>query len=205
MMNPYASHYLNLVPYTTALREQTEAVRLVRAGEKAAILLGFESESVITLGRRANAQVDLIGTLRQGVQVVEVDRGGQATLHNPGQLVIFPIAQIRAIGARRWVEGLSEVTRLCLQEYKIESHWHSDRPGLYTAHGKIMACGVRLNGGISTHGVAINVCNDLTDFAMIRACGHNNQTMDRMGSNLDLAEIFTRWCQGFKTHFASIS
>lgn len=171
-------------------------------------ILGFEPEPVVTLGVRARGDQDLpFGSdkLKElGYSVLPVDRGGQATLHNPGQLVIFPVWPIREFGVRRWVEGLAEITRDCLANWGIVSEWDHARPGLYTSQGKIMACGVRIRRGMSTHGVAINVRNELADFALIRACGHSQMPMDKMAAHvpdIQLREVFSRWMEEFVKRF----
>jgi lipoyl(octanoyl) transferase len=198
------SRFLGLIPYSSALASQADVLATVHAAALPGVILGFEALPVVTLGIRALGTDLLISRaelLARGFSVVAVDRGGQATLHNPGQLVIFPVCNMRAIGARSWVEGLAEVTRQCLLVFGIESHWQVRQPGLHTARGKIMACGVRLKRGVSTHGIAINVSNELADFSLIRACGIQNAPIDKMGDGLNPREVFDVWCNKFRVHW----
>jgi lipoyl(octanoyl) transferase len=194
--------YLGRIPYSQALLRQNDARQTILASDFKGVILGFESEPVITYGARA-ADCDFkfprAELESRGFELLEVDRGGQATIHNPGQLVIFPVWAMRSIGARRWVESLAEITRLTLAQWNITSQWRDDQPGLHTAHGKIMACGVRIRQGISTHGVALNVHNNLADFALIRSCGISSAPLDRMGDGVDLPSIFAAWVDNFRS------
>lgn len=197
--------FLGRVEFTRALREQEKALARITSGRSDHFIFGFEAEPVITLGLRAEVDADLLFShaelQRRGFSVAHVDRGGQVTLHNPGQLVIFPIYPMREIGARAWVKGLAHVTQECLREWNIESHWQERQPGLYTERGKIMACGVRIRNGLSTHGVAINVSNLLTDFSLIRACGLRDAALDRMGEGVETRQVFVSWVEKFKIRF----
>jgi len=183
---------------------QADILATVHAAASPGVVLGFEALRVVTLGVRA-AGADLVVSRSalesRGFAVVDVDRGGQATLHNPGQLVIFPVWEMRAIGARAWVEGLAEITRQCLLEFGVEAHWKDAYPGLHTSRGKIMACGVRLKRGVSTHGIALNVSNDLNEFSLIRACGVQNAPIDKLGDGRNLREVFDVWCNKFRAHW----
>jgi lipoyl(octanoyl) transferase len=191
--------FLNKITFAQALHEQSAALDTLYCGKAAAVLLGFECfKPVITLGRRGRAEQDI---LRAAFEILTVDRGGQATLHNPGQLVIFPLMSVRRCGVRAWIEGLASVTQKCLRTHAIESHWDSTNPGLYTANGKIMACGVRIHRGISTHGVSINIKNDLSEFSVIRSCGVQDAPLDRVGEQVQISEFFEQWAEIFKTHF----
>lgn len=194
--------FLGQVPFSEALAQQQAAWQRVHEGGPA-LLLGFESEPVITLGVRGQVSDDLISTTadlsQAGFTFAQLDRGGQATLHNPGQLVIFPIFDVRAHGARAWVCALAKATRETLAHWSVDSQWDEARPGVYTLKGKIAAMGVRIRHGISTHGVAINVSNRLEDFAHIRACGISAAPVDRIGTHTDPAAVFKIWVEKFQT------
>lgn len=192
--------FLGRVALADALLQQSEIHKNTVADSREGMLLGFEAEPVITLGLRAGSE-DVLSTSsdleRLGFTIHRVDRGGQATLHHPGQLVIFPVWTVRGIGVQNWVKSLAEITAQTLREWNIESHWDSENPGLYTREGKIMACGVRIRQGVSTHGIALNVSNRLEDFALIRACGRKNAKIDRMGEGINLASVFAVWSEKF--------
>jgi lipoyl(octanoyl) transferase len=134
--------------------------------------LAGEHPTVITQGVRGAAG-DLVAP-QCGYPVFQVDRGGQTTLHNPGQLVIYPIArtqpgmlaQARAsklllLSVRDW---LADVTGVLLEAPK-------GRPGLFAADRKVAAIGLSIHGCITMHGIAINCCNDLSPWQTIIPCG----------------------------------
>ncbi len=159
-------------------------------------LLGFELEPVVTLGARASAQ-DLLWHEQQwrdrGYTVERAERGGQATIHNPGQLVIFPVVNIREWGVKKFVRLLAETTRVFLLENGCETRWDECNPGLYSPQGKVVSIGLRVRKGVVTHGLAINVHNDLAAFSGIRVCGSRAMTLDRLHTAKPLSELFSSW------------
>ena len=149
--------------------------------------MGLEHPPVVTLGVRGGPQDLLFSSAyfaNQGIECVTTDRGGEATFHNPGQLVIYPILHLKELGlsARTYVELLQNVTMRALESLGIASHKLRNEPGVFTARGKIASVGVRIANGVSRHGVAINVCNDLNGFSLIRVCGKAQQSMDRVAN-----------------------
>lgn len=191
--------FLGRVHYSAALELQDEVVKQIRQGQPGQII-GFESEPVITLGRRAQATdllIDEDNLVQSGFSSLRVDRGGQATLHNPGQLVIFPVLRFAPLVPRDWVCRLSQVTKLWLEGMDCSTVWDEARPGLYSGCGKVMAMGLRFQQGISTHGLAINVHNDLAPFSWIVPCGSKGAGVDRLKTNLSLEALFASWCDSF--------
>lgn len=165
---------------------------------------GVEYPLTITLGKRADPLKDIKASLKilreKNIQIVGVDRGGHATLHNPGQLVIYPHLNIRnrQIKVRNYVALIEATTKRFLRGFGIESATHGDEPGLFTARGKIAFFGVRVQRGMTSHGLAINVRNSLTDFSLIRSCGKSEETFSAMqdfGVNAPLSYLFSRWCE----------
>ena len=193
------SEYLGRVPFARALARQEELWRRAR-DEGHGTLLGFECDApTITHGKRAAAADVLLPAselARRGFVSHVVDRGGQVTLHNPGQLVLFPVFPVREWGARRWVERLAETTRRTLAGRGLTASFDPCRPGLYSARGKVAAMGLRIRQGVSTHGVSINVTNDLGDFAWISPCGVRGAKLDRLGAGA-LPELFREWAENF--------
>ncbi len=165
------------------------------------VVLGFEYYPVITLGKRAELSAELPfpqeELLAKGLTFVETDRGGQATLHAPGQLVIYPLVPIRNLGisVRDFVGILENSTILWLEKYGIRS-WRGEEAGVFTKNGKIAFIGIRVANGITKHGISINIANDLSLFQGIRSCGLQNRPVDSLFENqvqLDLAEAFESW------------
>ncbi len=176
-----------------------------------AIIAGLMHPAVITLGKRGESSVDIQhseSTLHErGIEVVQADRGGQATLHSPGQLVIYPILPLRSLGlgARAYVELLESTTLAFLSQYGIRARRPEgcSGPGLYTQSGKIAFFGVRIRSGVTLHGISINVSNDLVDFAAIRSCGRSGEAFDRLrdhGIKDSCETAFAHWVQAFKEH-----
>lgn len=192
--------FLGLISFAEALRKQEQFINYVSQGNSGAVL-GFECEPVITLGVRgsdSDLEASLEALAQRGFEIVHVDRGGQATVHNPGQLVIFPVVAVQEYGARNWVNYLLRVTRLTLRSFGCESECREGTPGLYTDKGKVASIGVRFRQGISTHGVAINIYNELSDFGFIRACGVRKAPVDQLGGSFRLQEVFARWMEIFE-------
>jgi lipoate-protein ligase B len=191
--------FLGLVSLREVVRRQEYHLHYVSQNSDG-VILGFECEPVITLGVRGSEN-DLEASPEaleaRGFAVERVDRGGQATVHNPGQLVIFPIVAVHDFGARNWVNFLLRVTRLTLHSLGCESECREGQPGLYTNKGKVASIGVRFRQGISTHGVAINIHNELSDFGLIRACGIRRAPVDQLGGSFRVEEVFSRWLEIF--------
>jgi lipoate-protein ligase B len=165
-------------------------------------VLGFELEPVVTLGARSSEE-DLLWQEKhwreKGYSVEKAERGGQATIHNPGQLVIFPVVNIRELGVKKFVRLLADSTKIFLQKQGCETDWNECQPGLYSKTGKVMSLGLRVRRGVVTHGLAINVHNDLEAFSGIRVCGREAMTLDRLRTSQSLSELFSSWNEEFTT------
>ncbi len=108
------------------------------------------------------------------IPVVQTDRGGQVTYHGPGQLVIYLLIALReaGIGIRRLVTLMEQSIIALLAEHGIEAEARADAPGVYVDGKKIASLGLRVRRGCTYHGLALNVSNDLTPFALINPCGY---------------------------------
>ncbi len=157
-----------------ALQRAAHAARVAGQGPDTLILL--EHAAVITLGPRT-AEGDLLvdgETLRRrGVEVRRTDRGGGATFHGPGQVVAYPVLDLRSWGLRprdylRFLEGI--VLR-ALRGFGVEGTTIDGRTGVWTPGGKVCAMGVRVAGGVTLHGLALNVETDAAGFSAIVPCG----------------------------------
>lgn len=168
--------WLGVADYAEVLRLQNSLREQVQTNHTA-FILGCEHPSIVTLGIRGQTE-DVLEI--SAIPTLKTDRGGQATLHNPGQLVIYPILPFKQMGfsARGWVDLVSEVTEEILRKRNITIE--SKEKGIFTKNGKIASFGFNLKKGISSHGVAINICNSLSDFSLIRACGVQNASIDRV-------------------------
>lgn len=197
------SQWLGLIDYQSALDKQKSCFTELAQYSKQEYILGCEHQDVITLGKRAQIDVDVLRG--NPLPLMQIDRGGQATLHSRGQLVIYPIVNLnqRGWGARHFVEKLQTTSLLFLKDFGIDASLKKEAPGLYTTAGKIGFVGVRIQKGISTHGVSINVRNDLDLFKWIRSCGVQHARLDKMEkefntiSSYSLKDLFNHWTQIF--------
>ena len=175
---PYS--YLGRVDYERGLELQRELLEARQKGAIGDFVLMLEHPSVYTLGRRGVTE-DIIADAEElqalGVKVFEVNRGGQATYHGPGQLVAYPILDMRQSGLSpsSYVRGLEGAILRVLEGYGITAFRRPKRPGIYTGSldepRKIAAIGVKVSGGVTTHGLALNVTTDLSYFERIVPCG----------------------------------
>jgi lipoyl(octanoyl) transferase len=129
-----------------------------------------QHESVFTLGLNS-APEHLLAT--GDIPVVQIDRGGQVTYHGPGQLMIYPLIDIRRanIGVRELVTALEQCVVDLASEFGIEAASRCDAPGVYVDGVKLASVGLRIRRGASFHGMALNVDVDLEPFSRINPCG----------------------------------
>lgn len=161
--------------------------------------MGLEHPAVITLGRRMKSD-DIITASE--VPVIYSTRGGLATIHSEGQLVIYPIMNLKneGWGVKDFVGHLLKVTQITLAQYGIESFIDDKNVGLYTSQGKIAFCGLEIKEGISQHGISINISNDLRLFSQIVSCGISALKTDRVLnhiSDITLRDFFEKWMTCF--------
>ena len=184
-------HLLQLgrISYAEGLALQRELVEARRAGCAGDALVLLEHPPVLTLGRntsRANVLLSEEELRRRGVEVHETNRGGDVTYHGPGQLVGYPIVDLRGdlpgkkgphLGPVDFVRLLEEVLIRTCAEFGVMGQRICGRTGVWTMAGgsvaekKIAAIGVHVSRGITSHGFALNVTTDLRDFAWIVPCG----------------------------------
>lgn len=116
------------------------------------------------------------------IPVVQTDRGGQVTYHGPGQLVAYPLLDLRRLhlGVRDLVTALEQTLIELLAELGIEAYAKPDAPGVYVAGDKIASLGLRVRRGCSFHGLALNVVMDLEPFGRINPCGYEGLAMTQI-------------------------
>ena len=173
--------HAGLVPYEPARQAQKALEAARQAGDVPDVLLLLEHTPVYTKGRRTEAAELPMGEdwyRMQGIEVTETDRGGRVTYHGPGQLVGYPIVDLANYGSdvHLFVRRLEEVMVTALAEYGIEARCIQGLTGVWVADGdrgdrKIGSIGVHVNRGVTTHGFAVNVSNDLQPFEWIVPCG----------------------------------
>lgn len=168
--------WFGLGPYDMILSRQ-EALRSRRlADEIPDHWLAGEHPLVLTRGVRAATDEPLPAAPSPlaAAPVFKIDRGGMTTLHSPGQLIIYPIAKLAAgsIGAGAFARALLETMRAwTLDEFGVAAQIEPGRPGLFVGGRKLLSVGVSARGGVTMHGVAMNLSNDLTLWNGLVACG----------------------------------
>jgi lipoyl(octanoyl) transferase len=167
---------LGTVRYGDALELQEQLRALRQAGALPDVLLLLEHPPVYTLGRRA--QEDELPFSEdfyreRGIEVARCDRGGRITYHCPGQLVGYPIIAIDDVIA--YVRGLEAALTAALARAGVQAHARAqdgpDYTGVWVADRKIASIGVHVQRGVTTHGFAVNLTNDLEPFDWVVACG----------------------------------
>jgi lipoyl(octanoyl) transferase len=191
---------LGRVAFCEALALQQQLVELRDQQRIGNTLLLLEHPPVLTLGRNSGRANILAGEelLRQrGVEVHEINRGGDVTYHGPGQLVGYPIIDLRSfsprLGAVEYVRMLEQVLIRACASYGIVTRQVPKRTGVWTIPGgsilekKIAAIGVHISRGVTSHGFALNVTTDLRDFDLIVPCGITDRTVTSLENEIDTA------------------
>ncbi len=200
--------WLGLQHYNAVAALQKNLVSKVADG-KGIIVLGSEFFPVMTLGIRGKISEDLFLSeqelLLNGIELVQTDRGGQATIHSPGQLIIYPMLDLKVhkIGIREFVPKLMKVTINTLHELGVEAMYSEAEPGIYTAFGKLGFCGLKSDHGVIRHGLSINIKNDLQLFSGVRSCGHRQPPLDQVCRYhpIETSQFFKQWCTHFQQDF----
>jgi lipoyl(octanoyl) transferase len=135
-----------------------------------------------------------------GIPVVRTDRGGQVTYHGPGQLVVYPLLDLRrlGLGIRDLVTALEESVVWLLARRGIDAAPRPDAPGVYVDGAKIASVGLRVRRGASYHGIAINIDLDLEPFSRINPCGHAALRMTRLADlepGATVASVLPAYCE----------
>jgi lipoate-protein ligase B len=195
---------LGLMEYGSCLKLQHELRDQRQRGEGHDVLLMVEHPPVATLGRRGSPAEVFDATL----PVFTIERGGKATYHAPGQLVLYPIVHLGEGNrdVRAWVQHLERFVIQLLAEQGIAARIEADLPGVWTGPRKIASIGIAIQHWVSFHGIALNVTIDPAEFQRIDPCGLGAQVMTSMrreGSNATMQDL-KRWvAMHAPTHFAS--
>ena len=185
------------IAYADAWALQRELVAARQAGRVRDVVLLVEHPPVITIGRAgrsANILVPRALLAAQGVEVFEVERGGDVTYHGPGQLVGYPIVDLRALDEDvvRYVRSLECALITTLRQFGISAGRVRGYPGVWAGDAKIAAIGVAVKRRVTMHGFALNVAPNLDHFALINPCGLGKPvtSMARvLGRRVELVEV----------------
>ena len=215
---------LGTVDYATGLRLQQQLVELRKAGKIGDVLLLLEHSPVITLGRNAkaaNVTASLELLAQRGVEVFECDRGGDVTFHGPGQIVGYPVFDLRGfaapdgkgktLGAVEFVRRLEEVLIRTCADFAIPTKRSPGLTGVWTnqeaTEAKIAAIGIHVSRFVTSHGFALNVNTDLSFFNLIIPCGITSKPVASMqqelGHSLELTAVAESISRNFGTVFSN--
>ncbi len=194
----FESKYLGKMDFEKAVSLQKDLWQKAKS-DRINTVIGLEHPAVITLGRRANSSEV---HEQNKIPVIGASRGGLATLHSDGQLVIYPIIQLSQykLGVRDYVHLLLEVTEKVFFKLNLKTYKDDLNIGLYTENGKIAFCGLEIKNGISLHGISINISNDLNLFKNIRSCGFDTLDLDRLNNyrtDVKPSEFYSLWVNEF--------
>jgi lipoyl(octanoyl) transferase len=202
---------LGLVPYAEALRLQRDLVEERRAGRVPDLLLLLQHPHVLTLGVRSDGgRSHVLATPKRlvelGVEVFETGRGGDVTYHGPGQVVGYPILDLRPdrCDVHRYVRDLEEVMIRVTAGFGVSAGRVEGLTGAWVGGEKIGAIGVRISRWITSHGFAYNVNTDLSFFKLIVPCGIADRGVTSLtrllGRQVPHAEVEER----FVGHFGEV-
>ncbi len=190
---------LGRVPYEPTWRDM-QSFTDARDGDTPDEIWLLEHDPVFTLGLAGKRE----HVLAPGdIPVIHIDRGGQVTYHGPGQLVVYPMLDLRRrkMGPRALVDALEQATVETLADWGVDAHARPDAPGVYVGEKKIASIGLRVRRGASYHGLAFNVDMDLEPFTRINPCGYAGLEMTQVSelggpSGLDaVADAFLPYFQ----------
>ena len=202
---------MGLMPYQTSLQLQNELLELRQRSRIVDTILILEHRPIITLGARQSANkllADETELARKNIELVSIRRGGGTTAHNPGQVVIYPIIDLKSaeIGIGEYIRLLETVGIEFLSRFELQSRRRKGFPGLWVEDRKIASIGVRIKKWVTFHGMAININNDLSIFDMIIPCGLNEVTMTSVlaetGRNIEMAEAKNELKKILTKHFS---
>jgi lipoyl(octanoyl) transferase len=213
---------LGRVSYANALELQRALVEDRRAGRIGDVLLLVEHPHVLTLGvkgdgGRSHILAEPAMLAARGILVHEAGRGGDITYHGPGQIVGYPILDLRPdrCDVHRYVRDLEEVLIRTADDFGIDAGRVDGLTGVWTGperRAKLAAIGVRISRWITSHGFAFNVSTDLDFFDLIVPCGIGDRavtSLHRLGSPVGIPEveerIITHFCAVFERRFADLT
>lgn len=199
---------LGVISWQDACGIQKDFTRQVIGGRDPALIL-CEHPAVITLGRAAHPQHLLLTRdelKREGVDVLEADRGGDVTLHAPGQLILYAILDLNHYGRdlRAYLRAMESAVIATLQFFGVDASRNPANTGLWAGQKKIMSLGIGVKRWVTYHGLGLNVNTDLSLFRYIKPCGLDVDmtSMERQtGNKIDIQLVKNRLIDCFCRHF----
>jgi lipoyl(octanoyl) transferase len=198
-----------ILPYDQACAAQRRLAAARQRGGLPDVLLLLEHPPVYTRGRRAVAGELPMGVEwyeRQGIEVCDTERGGRVTYHGPGQLVAYPIVSLKPYGddVHEYVRRLERVAIAALAGHGVAAGTIEGLTGVWTGGRKIGSIGVHVSRGVTTHGLAVNVDNDLQPFEWIVPCGIEGVRMTSLSRELGAAQGVAAFADALAARFAEV-
>lgn len=158
-----------------------------------------EHDHIYTLGKHANPK----NILNNNCEIIQTDRGGDVTYHGPGQLVGYPIIDLKKmkLGVKSYVKNIELLLIATLHDYKIDAHIKEGNPGVWVNNKKIGSIGIRVSRGITTHGFSLNINTDMKYFSNIISCGIDDVLMTSMEKELGTNFFMNDIKQSIILHF----
>jgi lipoate-protein ligase B len=202
-------YHLGIVGYSDAYGLQRDIRRRVIDNESEDTLLLLEHPPTITVGKSGKMENILASKTelaRKGVSLFFVDRGGDVTYHGPGQLVAYPIIDLRKRGedAHKYVADLEEVVIRTLNDFSIRGSRYATHAGVWVENDEIAAIGISLSKWVTMHGIALNVNVDLKSFSLINPCGFTDREAASMSSLLSRDIPVKEVSEKFLSHFSEV-
>ena len=216
-LRPLEVRRLGVVPYVEALAMQRSLVEERKAGHVPDLLLLLQHPPVITVGVRGDGgRSNIIGAPRAleelGIDVIEPGRGGDVTYHGPGQVVGYPILDLKPdrCDVHLYVRDVEEVMIRVCADYGVAAGRITGLTGAWIGSEKVGAIGIRISRWVTSHGFAFNVSTDLDHFKLIVPCGiadHGVTSLERAtGRSIPVAEVedalIRRFCEVFERECA---
>ena len=213
---PLEVRQLGVLPYVQSLDLQRALVVDRQTGRVPDLLLLVQHAHVVTLGSRArHSLVNLRVSKRElhelGVELCEAPRGGDITYHGPGQLVGYPILDLRPdrCDVHRYVRDLEEVLIRTVHAFGVKASRVAGFPGVWVGATKLAAIGVRLSRWVTSHGFALNVDTDLKYFNLIRPCGIEGRGVSSLaevtGRRVSMESVETVLVREFEQIFGCVA
>lgn len=193
---------LGIQPYSSIWQLQGELIQKRAEEEISDTLLVLEHDAVITLGRKTPGvrENEPLPERLGEIPVFAVERGGEATYHGPGQLVMYPIFKLDLMktGPRVFLRLMEEAIITALSQYNLKGYWLEGKTGVWLKDSqgrerKIASLGIAVRRGVSYHGLALNINNDLRPFTLIQPCGFAPEVMTNMkeqvGKEIPVLEV----------------
>ena len=199
-----------LVPYAEGLALQADLVVRRRAGEVTDTLILLEHPHVITMGSSTKMEhvlADESERARLGIELHSAGRGGDVTYHGPGQLVAYPILDLKPDrkDLHAYLRDLETVLMRVSAAFGVPTDRSESGTGVWTGSGKLAAIGVRVSSGwITSHGIALNVTSDLSYFETIVPCGIADRDVTSLEREVGRAPTVAEAGDSFAEHFAAV-